>query len=342
MKRLISLFLFIHLLFLSANAQNDKFIFNVYNPNDNVNYSITVNTSDKTLTAKSNGSYVFSFNYYAWKINSSSGRLGFALKSDRVVDLDGISSAFFIITEGGGIVVKLANGNTYPLLAKDNNSHSNTYNQLTRALNSLSQSANNNGPNLFCPDSNHPHAIDLGVAGKWSCCDVGASVPWKFGGYYGWGEIDVKNHYDWNTYRHCNGKIENCRNIGNDIAGTQYDVAYMKWGGKWHMPNREQINNLINNCSKKWTTVNGVQGLVLTAPNGNSIFMPAARYINYDGGYAGDQHDDFSYGTYWLSILSRGYYCAGGAYVIVFKKDGSMKIQAMNRADGHRVRPIYE
>ena len=35
----------------------------------------------------------------------------------------------------------------------------------------------------LCPDANHPHAIDMGAAGKWACCNVGASSPTDYGGY---------------------------------------------------------------------------------------------------------------------------------------------------------------
>ena len=39
-----------------------------------------------------------------------------------------------------------------------------------------------------CPDSNHPHAIDLGIGVKFACCNVGATSPEQDGGYYAWGE----------------------------------------------------------------------------------------------------------------------------------------------------------
>jgi hypothetical protein len=42
----------------------------------------------------------------------------------------------------------------------------------------------------FCPDDNHPHAIDLGLPSgtKWACCNVGACTPEGYGNYYAWGE----------------------------------------------------------------------------------------------------------------------------------------------------------
>lgn len=52
-----------------------------------------------------------------------------------------------------------------------------------------------------CPDDNHPHMIDLGLPSgtKWACCNVGATKPEEYGGYYTWGETEEKSVYDWST-----------------------------------------------------------------------------------------------------------------------------------------------
>ena len=147
----------------------------------------------------------------------------------------------------------------------------------------------------WCPDSNHPHIIDMGKAGKWSCCNVGASNPLEYGGYYAWGETEEKDYYDLNTYSRCDGSYETMRNIGNDIAGTDYDVAHVKWGGKWQMPNKEQIQSLLDNSNHNFVTVNGVKGMKFTGKG--ILFLPAA----------GERFEDLSIsqqiGFYWLSTL---------------------------------------
>lgn len=42
-----------------------------------------------------------------------------------------------------------------------------------------------------CPDSNHPHWIDLGLPSgtQWRCCNEGASTPEAYGGYYAFGQV---------------------------------------------------------------------------------------------------------------------------------------------------------
>lgn len=42
-----------------------------------------------------------------------------------------------------------------------------------------------------CPDSNHPHWIDMGLPSgtQWRCCNEGASTPEAYGGYYTFGQV---------------------------------------------------------------------------------------------------------------------------------------------------------
>ena len=139
----------------------------------------------------------------------------------------------------------------------------------------------------LCPDGNHPHMIDLGIGTLWSCCNVGASSPEGYGGYYAWGETSEKSYYGPSTYQHAvlddnngnlydNGHYYRYVDIGSEISGTGYDAATANWGAPWRMPTVGQIETLVNSCSYQWTQVNGVNGGKFTGPNGNSIFLPAA------------------------------------------------------------------
>ena len=169
-----------------------------------------------------------------------------------------------------------------------------------------------------CPDGNHPHMIDMGLPSgtKWACCNVGASSPEQYGGYYAWGETEEKSVYNDVTYKYSSGVDEDgdgwyddyhedtdsfgiWQHIGDDIAGTQYDVAHVKWGGSWRMPSYEQQWELLENCSWTWTTQNGVNGMLVTGPNGGTVFLPAAGYRWYD-----NLDEEGLYGYYWSSSLS--------------------------------------
>ena len=150
--------------------------------------------------------------------------------------------------------------------------------------------------NTLCPDDHHPHAIDLGLPSgtKWCCCNVGASSPEGYGGYYAWGETNEKNVYWLDTYAYYDntGYID----IGSDIAGTCYDAATVNMGAPWRMPSHDQQMELIEKCSKKWTTQNGINGILVTGPNGSQIFLPAAGDRWFDG-----LDNAGSHGYYWSS-----------------------------------------
>ena len=186
---------------------------------------------------------------------------------------------------------------------------------------------------LTCPDDHHPHLIDLGLPSgtKWACCNVGATIPEGYGGYYAWGETDTKSTYSWSTYTHCAGSGHNCYNLGSDIAGTKYDVAHYQWGESWVMPSFNQIKELLDNCSSERTTYNGVNGWKFTGNNGGTIFLPAAGYCDsYDfGNGAGSSC------FYWSSTVSNG----NIAYDLWLGSIGTIWYDH-SRYQGQSVRPV--
>ena len=171
-------------------------------------------------------------------------------------------------------------------------------------------------------------AIDLGLSVKWASCNVGATTPEEYGGYYAWGETEEKSSYNESDYLYYN------TNIGNDISGTQYDVAAVQWGGSWRMPTKAEQDELRNNCTWEWTTLNGVYGYRVTGPNGNSIFLPAAG-VRFGTGI----HYQGSDGSFWSSSLSSSnknyaYYTLFTEYNYIWSDN--------YRYDGRSVRPVCE
>ena len=153
---------------------------------------------------------------------------------------------------------------------------------------------------LTCSNDNHPHLIDLGLPSgtRWACCNVGAEVPEAYGDYYAWGETAVKESYDWSTYIHCKGKRNTCFNLGEDIASTEHDVAHVVWRSSWRMPSEEQFRELLTNCDREWTSINGVKILKLTGPSGGTISLPLAGYI-----WGSEVYEDNEYADYWTSTV---------------------------------------
>ena len=191
------------------------------------------------------------------------------------------------------------------------------------------------------------YAVDLELPSgvKWATCNVGASSPEEYGGYYAWGETEEKENYDWDTYKHCDKSFSKLNKYNtNSSYGTkpdnktkleaEDDVACVKWGGSWRMPTKTEINELIDNCSWTLVTKNGVKGYVVASnANGNSIFLPAAGYC-----WSKLLYFRSSNGYYWSASL-----CEDNAYDadVLYILSGS-RILGNGRCNGFSVRPVTE
>ena len=170
--------------------------------------------------------------------------------------------------------------------------------------------------------SNGHNYVDLGLPSGilWATCNVGAYSPEDYGDYFAWGETQPKDTYNWSTYQYANGtswydpqltKYCNKSNYGyngfTDNLTTllpEDDAATANWGIDWRMPTEEEWEELYNNTTVTWTTQNGVDGRLLTASNGNSLFLPAAGYRNDSSLYKAGSFGD---GDYWSSSLYSDY-----------------------------------
>ena len=185
--------------------------------------------------------------------------------------------------------------------------------------------------------------VNLGLPSGtlWATCNVGATSPEEFGNYFAWGEIEPKEVYSWATYKWCNGTNETitkyCTDSSYGIVDNQTyldpedDAAYMIWGQSWCIPNRAQVEELINNCTWTWTEMNGVNGQLVTGPNGNTIFLPAA----------GSRWENSTYhrtkGLYWSRTLGASYPVS--AFCVYFGSDGAV-LDGADRPDGFTIRAV--
>ncbi|MBE6309354.1 MAG: adenosylhomocysteinase [Bacteroidales bacterium] len=189
--------------------------------------------------------------------------------------------------------------------------------------------------------------VDLGLSVKWASCNVGATQPWEYGGYYAWGETEEKSEYSWSTYKYWRDKNGNGRydynastseltNIGSNISGTQYDAATVKWGGSWRMPTKAEQDELHTKCTWQWTTLNSVNGYRVTGPNGNSIFLPAT---GISGGQFSTGFLQGSFGFYWSGSLSTVWY-DNRAYNMNFGIGNYDFDEVDERCTGLAIRPV--
>ena len=149
-------------------------------------------------------------------------------------------------------------------------------------------------------------SVDLGLPSGllWADRNIGASDPWRYGLYFAWGDTvgygqDTSDGHLFNW--------DNCPlGDGSPSMSTldaEHDAATVNMGVDWRMPDRADYKELLDNCTTKWTTQNGIKGMLFTSKvNGNTLFFPAAGRRRDSSLY-----DAGSYGYYWSRSLDASY-----------------------------------
>ena len=149
--------------------------------------------------------------------------------------------------------------------------------------------------------------VDLGLPSGllWATRNVGAESIYEIGNYYSWGEIEPKNKYTLTTYKWFDGDefTKYNREDGKRELDAADDVATVKWGKKCRLPKHAEAIELVTKCKWEWRLSydnESITGYLVTGPNGNSIFLPAAgsntgSLIQWSG----------KYGSYLIKDIAR-------------------------------------
>lgn len=152
--------------------------------------------------------------------------------------------------------------------------------------------------------------VDLGLSVKWATCNLGASSPEEYGNYYAWAETEPRTgnswNYTWSTtpYYLSGDSYDNVKwskytgSDGKTVLDAEDDAAAIALGFPWRIPTLDEMNELLNNCTWTWTSMNGKTGYKVVASNGNSIFLPAAGWC-----VGASLYNTGSNGYYWSSSL---------------------------------------
>lgn len=180
-------------------------------------------------------------------------------------------------------------------------------------------------------------AVDLGLPSglKWASCNLGADSERDLGFYLAWGESEPKDHYFYDNYRFAalDGS-QSTLDIGEIISGTQYDMARALWGEEWRLPTKEELEELIDECTWSREMLDSVAGYRVTGHSGKSIFLPA-------GGKNAEVDDTEC--CYWSGTLSQS--LGRTAYSLYCfwdddENDGGVKIWGEYKVFGLLVRPV--
>lgn len=182
--------------------------------------------------------------------------------------------------------------------------------------------------------------VDLGLPSgiRWSSCELGRQdiddaydLIFTDAYWCAWGSL-VSDEYGNKPYEYLDTVTKTYTYIGDNIAGTKYDVAHHVLGGKWRMPTKEDVEELIANCrfsrpseaiysftyrdseARLYTSL-----VTITGPNKNTIKMHFGYFWTatmgekgispYLADYDYDPNDTSKPGIFYLSdtLVSREY-----------------------------------
>lgn len=186
------------------------------------------------------------------------------------------------------------------------------------------------------PFNGHDY-VDLGLPSGtlWATMNVGAENETDYGDYYMYGN-GAKKYKKNDSY---GGGLEN-------PLSASADTATQVWGCNWHMPTKEQCDELVNTAIAREYVSNyknsGHNGLRITGPNGNVIFFPFAGYYNTRGEF---RDGDNSGGRIWASTPGHS---SSYAWTIFYSYNGyitggddiSFGTNDNSRNFGYSIRPV--
>ena len=195
--------------------------------------------------------------------------------------------------------------------------------------------------------------VDLGLPSgtMWATCNVGATKPEDEGLLFQFGRVDGykygdKNHkFRKNTQNLIDGSS---RYIPLTTSGKVYktnelldladDAAHIHMGGKWKMPTKYELEELIDNTTHDVVTVNGVKGMMFTSNiNNRQLFMPFIQGYWYNGTW---YSLDKSYINMWSSQVHPS--VVNYAYLLDCYSNGYADIYDSTRSYAFSVRGVFK
>lgn len=172
-----------------------------------------------------------------------------------------------------------------------------------------------------------PNAVDIGLSVKWASFNLGAYKPADVGSMFYWAENQSSTK---GNPKYSKVKVD----VIGDIAGDdKYDAATNMLGRNWRLPTEEECRELLNNCKWEIKVIDGIEGRLVTGPNGNSIFLPFNQKNFISGKYVS--------GHYWTSTP---HYGSGSANDLRFGEDCKQPAEIWHAkacACLFGIRPVY-
>ncbi len=195
--------------------------------------------------------------------------------------------------------------------------------------------------------------VDLGLPSgiKWANCDLGQhEFVYAFDGpWYQWGSTEAiiradRAEWYYSHYEYWDEQNRTFIDIGQEISGTVYDAASHILGGKWRMPTKTDLEELIANCNvsamdnEKHTIyiygstrqVNPVVGHVVGNNRNEIIFNAGPQYVYWCSTLG---EDDNPYSFIYTGDIESGR---------LIPNTGRFEINTNSRVQYHSIRPVWD
>jgi len=178
--------------------------------------------------------------------------------------------------------------------------------------------------------------VDLGLSVIWAGWNVDATSPTETGSYFPWGMTREPIYIDYYVYDHRDGDSSTypyTKDIGENISGTKYDAARENMKSAWRIPTIEEWDELLDRCTIENYTLDDVNGVTVTGPNGNCIFLPLTGLK-----WFGTVRDNKTIGYYWSATNAHKYNdnYNSYAYRIRFNLGTGSSLNTLYKEDGRK------
>ena len=139
-------------------------------------------------------------------------------------------------------------------------------------------------------ESKTHESVDLGLSVEWATECMNRDYRWgetepcnenKPYKYYRDETIKDKDGFDLHLYGYTKYITKENAQEGNEMfydnktqLDLEDDAAYVNWGKEWRTPTKKECEELIRECTFENKSINGEEGIKVTGPNGNFIFIP--------------------------------------------------------------------
>ena len=205
------------------------------------------------------------------------------------------------------------------------------------------------------PKENGHEYVDLGLPSgiMWATMNIGAEKPTKGGYFFAWGETEpkakksdfTKSAYKFYTFEDPSYKIT--KYCGDSADGykddkvtlePEDDAAHVLWGGRWRMPTRQEVVELLEYTKDNWNygSAGGKHFKVYNADKTRYIVLP---HDNLNSGDAAYYHTS---SIMWWEVDQKLEWWNSAALLLQWEKLPKAQYYYQNRHLWGMIRPVFD